>query len=116
MPMKPPRICGCGFAIAANTECPCEARKSKERKARADRKRPSSSKRGYDSTWQKDRAIYLKSNPTCRRCGEPATVVDHIIPHKGNQKLFKDRSNWQPLCTNCHSSAKQKAERKLVTR
>jgi len=27
-----------------------------------------------------------------------ATVVDHIIPHKGNQVLFWDESNWQPLC------------------
>ena len=27
-----------------------------------------------------------------------ATVVDHIIPHKGNRKLFWDMNNWQPLC------------------
>lgn len=31
-----------------------------------------------------------------------ATVVDHIIPHKGDQYLFWDRSNWQPLCKLCH--------------
>ena len=33
---------------------------------------------------------------------EKATVVDHITPHKGNQQLFWDRNNWQPLCKQCH--------------
>lgn len=33
-----------------------------------------------------------------------ATVVDHIIPHRGDQKLFWDRSNWQALCKSCHDS------------
>jgi 5-methylcytosine-specific restriction protein A len=32
----------------------------------------------------------------------PAIVVDHIIPHKGNYKLFWDKSNWQSLCKSCH--------------
>ncbi|MEO4040348.1 HNH endonuclease signature motif containing protein [Hoeflea sp. CAU 1731] len=45
-------------------------------------------------------------------CGKPAKVVDHIIPHKGDRKLFWDRSNWQPLCTPCHSSKKQRQEAK----
>lgn len=31
-----------------------------------------------------------------------ATVVDHIVPHRGDQKLFWDESNWQPLCKPCH--------------
>ncbi|MGM9590559.1 MAG: HNH endonuclease signature motif containing protein, partial [Faecousia sp.] len=33
----------------------------------------------------------------------PATVVDHIIPHRGDRKLFWDESNWQPLCKDCHN-------------
>ena len=32
----------------------------------------------------------------------PAIVVDHIIPHRGNQRLFWDMKNWQPLCKDCH--------------
>ena len=32
-----------------------------------------------------------------------ATVVDHIKPHRGEQKLFWDRSNWQPLCEHHHN-------------
>jgi 5-methylcytosine-specific restriction protein A len=33
-----------------------------------------------------------------------ATVVDHVIPHKGDKALFWDESNWQPMCAPCHSS------------
>lgn len=31
-----------------------------------------------------------------------ATVVDHIKPHRGDNKLFWDKSNWQSLCKSCH--------------
>lgn len=52
---------------------------------------------------------YLKSHPLCVRCfarGQyvQATVVDHIVPHRGDQKLFWDRDNWQPLCKHCHDT------------
>lgn len=47
-------------------------------------------------------------NPFCVKCYEEghitmATVVDHIKPHRGDQKLFWDRSNWQPLCEHHHN-------------
>jgi hypothetical protein len=32
----------------------------------------------------------------------PATVVDHIVPHRGDRRLFWDKTNWQPLCKRCH--------------
>lgn len=31
-----------------------------------------------------------------------ASIVDHIIPHKGDKQLFWDRDNWQPLCKKHH--------------
>jgi 5-methylcytosine-specific restriction protein A len=31
-----------------------------------------------------------------------ATVVDHILPHRGDRVLFWDRSNWQALSKKCH--------------
>jgi hypothetical protein len=40
----------------------------------------------------------------------PATVVDHKIPHKGNAELFWDESNWQGLCDNDHNTMKQMQE------
>lgn len=76
------------------------------------------SERGYGWGWQKARAAFLAKpeNVLCRMClakglYTPATVVDHIIPHRGDQKLFWDRSNWQPLCATCHSSTKQAQEK-----
>ena len=31
-----------------------------------------------------------------------AAVVDHIIPHRGDEKMFWDEANWQALCKRCH--------------
>lgn len=69
----------------------------------------SASRRGYGSKWQKASREYLKSHPLCVMCmaeNPPryvkATVVDHKIPHRGDQKLFWDRSNWQALCKKHH--------------
>lgn len=31
-----------------------------------------------------------------------ATCVDHIIPHKGNEQLRMDVSNWNPSCKQCN--------------
>ena len=51
------------------------------------------------------------TSPRLNFCGEPATLVDHIIPHKGDQALFWDWRNWQSLCTPCHNRVKQRKER-----
>lgn len=78
-------------------------------------KRKTSSQRGYGSKWQAARASFLAANPECvlcRRIGisTRADVVDHVVPHKGNAKLFWDRNNWQPLCRACHDRHKQGQE------
>ncbi len=72
-----------------------------------DRYRESAHKRGYNTAWQKSSKRYLIKYPFCAECLKqgihtPAAVVDHIIPHKGNKKLFWDTNNWQPLCKRCH--------------
>ena len=64
-------------------------------------------KRGYNRRWQKARKSYLEAHPLCVQCAKQgkyvrATVVDHIVPHRGNQKLFWDQNNWQALCKSCH--------------
>ena len=67
--------------------------------------RPSASARGYGHRWQQARAAYLAEHPLCCLClprAVAATVVDHIIPHRGNDDLFWDPANWQPLCKPCH--------------
>lgn len=112
MPVLPPRICSCGRVVPARTRCACQRDRDHERRARFDRTRPSARQRGYDSRWEQARLDFLKRFPACRFCGEPATVVDHIKPHRGDMRLFWRRSNWQSLCTHCHSCIKQSRERR----
>jgi 5-methylcytosine-specific restriction protein A len=57
----------------------------------------------YNTTrWRKLRDTIIKSNPECVVCGNPATVIDHIVPHRGQEELFFDESNLQALCSRCH--------------
>ncbi|HAV5378574.1 TPA: HNH endonuclease [Acinetobacter baumannii] len=82
------------------------------------RSNKSSTERGYGYRWQKARERFLRSNPLCVYCKakglvEVATVVDHIIPHRGDQEIFWDESQWQSLCASCHSSVKQREEKQL---
>lgn len=84
----------------------------------------------YNSRWNKARQSFLRTHPLCVWCSQqgqvtPATVVDHIQPHRlkealrsGDkaaiakaQKLFWDTSNWQGLCKLHHDSTKQRSEK-----
>lgn len=75
-----------------------------------DQRRGSSTQRGYGSRWQRARSTYLKCHPLCVMCEREnkivaATVVDHKVPHKGDQALFWDTANnWQSLCAAHHNS------------
>ena len=69
--------------------------------------RKGASERGYGSRWQRARLRFLRAHPLCIECLKeqrvtPATVVDHIVPHRGDPNLFWDESNWQPLCKHHH--------------
>lgn len=77
--------------------------------------------RGYGSKWQRERLIFLDANPLCERCeregrAEPATVVNHRIPHRGDQKLFWDRKNWEPTCARHHDSDIKREERSGIVK
>lgn len=93
-----------------------------------------STQRGYGYRWQKARAVHLEQHPFCVYCMREAgivatsieaviiecaaravavpyaSVVDHKVPHRGDERLFWDRSNWQSLCATHHSSEKQREE------
>lgn len=62
------------------------------------------------------RARRLRLEPFCRMCRKDgavvvATVVDHITPHKGNERLFFSLENTQSLCAEHHNRDKQSLER-----
>jgi 5-methylcytosine-specific restriction enzyme A len=72
-----------------------------------DERRGTAAERGYDSRWRKVRAGFLRSHPLCARCEQDgvttaATVVDHIVAHRGDRAKFWDHDNWQALCKHCH--------------
>lgn len=64
----------------------------------------SSSARGYGHRWRKASQAFLRAHPRCALCPRPASQVDHVRPHKGDMRLFWDRTNWQGLCASCHGS------------
>jgi 5-methylcytosine-specific restriction protein A len=114
MPTRPARICSCGKRVPSGILCECQKARAAERKARFDATRPSARERGYTSKWEKERAAFLALFRTCARCGQPATVVNHKIPHKGDRKLFWSRSNWEAVCTPCHNGPIQSEERRSI--
>ncbi len=64
-------------------------------------------RRLYGRRWNKYTKSFLALHPLCVYCAlrnrdEPATVVDHVIPHKGDVTLFWDVDNHQALCKRCH--------------
>lgn len=106
MPYSAPRECSYPGCRAASPGRFCDKHKRTDRQ-RHDRERGSAASRGYDSRWRKAREGFLRKHPTCAHCElegrvVPATIVDHNEPHRGNRKLFWDRTNWQPLCKMHH--------------
>jgi 5-methylcytosine-specific restriction endonuclease McrA len=84
---------------------------------RQDRRK--TAERGYGARWQRTRLHFLRENPACIMCKPrlvPATVVDHIKPHRGDQSLFWDPANWQALCKLHHDSEKAELERSGTVR
>lgn len=106
MPFAAPHACATPrcprLAPAGKPRCPpCETGRERER--------GSAAARGYGARWRKYRAGYLQANPLCVLClaagrTEPATVVDHIQAHKGDEALFWDPANHRALCKPCHDA------------
>lgn len=70
----------------------------------------------YRKEWKSLRKQRLNANPLCQNCFKkgkvvPASVVDHINPHKGNWELFTNFDNTQSLCKRCHDGYKQQKEK-----
>lgn len=83
--------------------------------------RQSAHRRGYDGRWRRYRVMFLRRHPLCVLCQQQgkatsATVVDHIIPHRGDPERFWDESNHQPLCKPCHDGAKRAQELRGLAR
>lgn len=105
-PRRPCAQSGCGKLVSSGR---CEAH-AKTRQQAVERSRESSTQRGYNYKWQQARKAFLRLHPLCE-CDECragalrlriATVVDHVVPHKGDETLFWDLNNWQAMAKQCH--------------
>jgi 5-methylcytosine-specific restriction enzyme A len=70
------------------------------------RDRPTTTERGYDSVWERVRALHLKEFPFCVDCRPrlvAAREVDHKIPIAQRPDLRLDGDNLQSLCKHHHS-------------
>jgi 5-methylcytosine-specific restriction protein A len=108
MPTRPLRPCTAPRCPALTSSGRCPQHQAKAR-ASIDARRGTAASRGYDGKWRKAREAFLAAHPLCALCATAgrvagATVVDHIVPHKGDPKLFWDRKNWQPACKPCHDA------------
>lgn len=110
MPFRAPRLCTCGFKIAAGELCPCERRRAADARAKHDKGRPSSHDRGYDAAWRKLRAAFLEANPICcvEDCGLAATDADHILSVRIRPDL---RLVWSNLRAYCHAHHSRRTAR-----
>lgn len=70
----------------------------------------------FKQRWRKRSRHQLRVHPLCAMCEARGVVTaayaaDHVIPHKGNERMF-----WfgelQSLCASCHSSSKAQLETK----
>lgn len=58
--------------------------------------------------WKNLRLRILNQTPYCQQCWRDknqyvyANVVDHIIDHRGNERLMWDEANLQSMCKPCH--------------
>lgn len=93
------------------------------------RNAPTSTARRYDKNrpwrklydtkrWKVLRLQQLARCPLCWMCESrgiltPASVADHVIPHKGDEELFFN-GQLASLCPTHHDSSKQKAEKRGV--
>jgi len=65
--------------------------------------------------WRRRAKRQLREHPLCAKCANrgvvtPASIADHIEPHRGRYEFFWF-GDLQSLCANCHNSFKQFEER-----
>jgi 5-methylcytosine-specific restriction protein A len=67
--------------------------------------------RFYDAAWAASAREFKRQHPFCLGCAAvgqrmPTTIVDHIVPHRGDRAKFNDPNNRQPACEWHHNAIK----------
>jgi len=84
-----------------------------KRKEKYESRKPEYSKLYHTQRWIKQSKLYRRRNPLCVEClkygittdctGKNKGCVDHIVPHRGDLRVFWDKDNWQTMCTMHHN-------------
>lgn len=118
MPKKPCMRPGCPQLVDRGQEGYCEDHKGSRSSVAKETRRGTAHERGYTSRWSAYSKARLRRFPLCEglrlvpggqvvinthpELVTAATLTDHIIPHKGDTKLFWDPENHQSACKGCH--------------
>ena len=111
-PVAPRKTCrkpGCDvLGVTAYCDEHAKNKKAAIKKHRRDYDllRGTRTERGYNNRWLRESANFRKDK-VCVHCEDKgisrmSQCTDHIVPHEGNEELFWDIKNWQPLCFVCH--------------
>ena len=111
--VRPCSTPGCPALVTQGARCRTHA-------TTHDRMRGTMRERGYSVRWGHAAARFRRLYPLCgdrpnaqepvmsqcRAMGRTtiATLVDHVVPHRGDPVKFWDEANWQSLCASCHSA------------
>lgn len=115
MPIKPPTACRrCGKGCSGGYCAECKAINSADAKQQGLKRREVDGQREWKKLYDRSRwrhpqyglqAACLRRDPVCRKCHRAAsTVADHVVDHRGDEKLFWDFGNLQGLCKPCHDA------------
>lgn len=94
---------------------PAWAQSRGQQRREQDHRRGSARERGYTAQWDRAAAIFKREHPLCLGCSaidetKPTFLIDHAIPHRGDQRLFWDQGNWQSACEWHGNAVKQRLE------
>ena len=104
MARKPAKVCrtpGCPNTTTDRTGfcLTCKKRRNKE----YDKRRPSSSRRGFGGDWQRVRMAKLADTPLCERCqAEDRLTAAELVHHKDGDHLNNEWDNLESLCRTHH--------------
>lgn len=114
---RTPRPCKLCRRLTKNLNGYCDSHQDRYKPNEArkvyDKQRGSPSSRGYDHSWVKLRAEFMREHPLCELCEKKGLIVlaeevHHIKPiADGGARL--DKRNLQALCKACHTKITNEA-------
>jgi len=96
-----------GYAARGSAYCGRHAA-GRAREYRSTEHRKESARLYRSGQWVALRRQQLTTQPFCAACLRAgrytlASEVDHVVPHRNDERLFFDPLNLQSLCHSCHS-------------